>query len=243
MNRKPAKPSVDAPAAQAPTVAPGVPAASSRKPRKRTPGRRPTQDAADLRVQLLDAALACFVAKGIAATSLRDIAQRAGVTPALVHYYFGDKPRLQQAVVEERLWPVMAQVHAGVQEAGQGVAGLVAAFVEGVVRAVAEHPWLPTLWVREILCEGGALRELMIERVGPVLPRMLVERFAAAQRDGQLNPQLDPRLMVVSLMGLTMFPLASAPIWQSLSGAQDLGAEEVQRHALALLTHGLELKA
>ncbi|WP_449467226.1 TetR/AcrR family transcriptional regulator [Stenotrophomonas humi] len=199
-------------------------------------------DAADLRAQLLDSALTCFVAQGIAATSLRDIARRAGVTPALVHYYFGDKARLQQAVVEERLWPVMMQVHAGVHEAGEGVEHLVAAFVGGLVRAVAAHPWLPTLWVREILCEGGALRELMIERVGPVLPRVLAERFTAAQQNGQLNPQLDPRLIVVSLVGLTMFPLASAPIWQQLFGAE-LGGDEVQRHALALLTRGLELKA
>lgn len=218
-------------------------AAPARKPRKRAPGRQPTVDAADLRAQLLDAALACFVAQGIAATSLRDIARRAGVTPALIHYYFGDKARLQQAVVEERLWPVMLQVHAGVHEAGEGVEDLIAAFVGGLVRAVAAHPWLPTLWVREILCDCGALRELMIERVGPVLPRVLAERFTAAQQSGQLNPQLDPRLIVVSLVGLTMFPLASAPIWQQLFGAGELGGDEVQRHALALLTRGLELKA
>ncbi|MCD9086488.1 TetR/AcrR family transcriptional regulator [Stenotrophomonas sp. SY1] len=222
---------------------PGAPAHPARKVRKRAPGRRPTVDAADLRAQLLDAAVACFVAQGIAATSLRDIARRAGVTPALVHYYFGDKPRLQQAVVEERLWPVMEQVHGGVRDAGDDLNALVAAFVNGIVRTVAAHPWLPTLWVREILCEGGALRELMIERVGPVLPQVLAERFSVAQQKGRLNPQLDPRLMVVSLVGLTMFPLASAPIWQQLFGAAELGAEQVQGHALALLMRGLELKA
>lgn len=214
-----------------------------RKPRKRAPGRRPALDAADLRAQLLDAALACFVARGIAATSLRDIARHAGVTPALVHYYFGDKPRLQQAVLEERLWPVMAQVQAGVMAAGDDLPGLVAAFVDGMSGAVAAHPWLPALWVREILCEGGALRELLIERVGLALPKALAERFDAAQRQGRLNPDLDPRLMVVSLMGLTMFPLASAPIWQPLFGAGELGSEAVRAHAMALLMNGLELKA
>lgn len=215
--------------------------AAPRAPRKRTPGRRPTDDAVDLRERLLDAALACFAAQGIAASSLRDIARRAGVTPALVHYYFGDRQQLQQAVVAERLWPVMAQVHAGVGEADDDVAAMVASFVAGITGVVAAHPWLPTLWVREILCEGGALRGMMIERIGPLLPRLLIERFAAAQRAGRLNPELDPRLMVVSMVGLTMFPLASAPIWQQLFGAGELGADAVQRHALALLMRGLEL--
>ncbi|MEO6365173.1 MAG: TetR family transcriptional regulator, partial [Luteimonas sp.] len=66
------------------------PARTAIKPRLRAPG-RPTADSADLRLRLLDSALACFVRKGIAATSLRDIAGEAHVTPALLHYYFGEK--------------------------------------------------------------------------------------------------------------------------------------------------------
>ena len=211
-------------------------------PRKRARGRRPTAESADLRATLLDAALACFVRKGIAASSLRDIASDAHVTPALVHYYFGDKAQLQQAVVAERLLPVVAQMRAPVMQAGDGdVAALVAGFVHGIGGVVAQHPWLPTLWVREILCEGGALRDMMISQVGPLLPKMMAGRFAAAQQAGQLNPDLDPRLLMVSLIGLTLFPAAGAPIWRRLFDADDLGVDDLRRHALALLDRGLEL--
>ena len=211
-------------------------------PRKRARGRRPTAETADLRATLLDAALACFVRGGIGATSLRDIATEAGVTPALVHYYFGDKAQLQEAVVTERLLPVVAQMRAPVMQAGDGdIAGLVAGFVHGIGTVVGEHPWLPTLWVREILCEGGALREVMIRQVGPLLPTMMAGRFAAAQQAGQLNPDLDPRLLMVSLIGLTMFPLASAPIWLQLFGADDIDFNDLRRHTLVLLDRGLEL--
>ena len=208
--------------------------------RKRAPG-RPGADQADQRERLLDAALACFVRQGIAATSLRDIAGEAGVTPALVHYYFGDKPQLQQAVVAERLLPVVAQLREPVSQAGDDVAALIAAFVQGVGGLVARHPWLPTLWVREVLCEGGALRDLLIEQVGPMLPRMMSGRFAEAQRQGRLNAELDPRLLMVSLVGLTFFPLASAPIWRALFGAGDVDFDDLRRHTLVLLDRGLEL--
>lgn len=211
-------------------------------PRKRARGRRPTAETADLRATLLDATLACFVRGGIAATSLRDIAKEAGVTPALVHYYFGDKAQLQEAVVTERLLPVVAKMRAPVMQAGNGdVAGLVAGFVHGIGTVAAEHPWLPTLWVREILCEGGALRDMMIRQVGPLLPTMMAGRFAAAQQAGQLNPDLDPRLLMVSLIGLTMFPMASAPIWRQLFGADDIDFNDLRRHTLVLLDRGLEL--
>ncbi len=211
-------------------------------PRKRSPGRRPTAESADLRATLLDAALACFVRKGIAAASLRDIAAEAHVTPALVHYYFGDKVQLQQAVVAERLLPVVGQMRAPLMQAGDAdVAALVAGFVHGIAGVVQQHPWLPTLWVREILCEGGALRDMMISQVGPLLPKMMAGRFAAAQQAGQLNPDLDPRLLMVSLIGLTMFPMASAPIWRQLFGADDIDFNDLRRHTLVLLDRGLEL--
>lgn len=207
-------------------------------PRKRAPG-RPTGDSADIRARLLDAAIACFVRHGIAATSLRAIATEAGVTPAMLHYYFGDKPQLQQAVIDERLLPATAMLRDILAAAGDDIAALVAAFVRGIGEVVARHPWLPSLWVREVLCEGGALREVMLQKIAPQLPRMLAQRFAAAQKKGKLNPDLDPRLMVVSLVGLTMFPAAGAPVWRRIFDADDLDADALRMHTLALLDRGI----
>ena len=155
------------------------------KPRKRLPGRPVSSgagaQATDLRGRLLDAAIACFVRKGIDGTSLRDIATEASVTPALLHYYFGDKMQLQQAVIEERVMPVFAALREPLMRIGDDTAALVAGFVTGIGRIVAEHPWLPPLWVREVLCEGGALREVLFNQIGPQLPQMMASRFAEAQ--------------------------------------------------------------
>jgi AcrR family transcriptional regulator len=211
------------------------------KPRRRAPG-RPGADAPDQRASVLDAALACYVRKGIAATSLRDIAAEAGVTPALLHYYFGDKAQLLDAVVQERAMPVFALVRDRLLGAGDDVADLVAAFVHGIAEAVRLHPWWPQLWVREVLCEGGALRDLLTTRVAPDLARLVAARFAQAQDEGRLNADLDPRLLVPTLVGLTLFPAAGAPIWRQMFDAGDLGMDDVRRHALALLDRGLELK-
>ena len=62
-----------------------------------------------------------------------------------------------------------------------------------------------------------------------------------AQPAGQLNPDLDPRLLMVALIGLTMFPRASAPIWRPLFGADDIDFNDLRRHTLVLLDRGLEL--
>lgn len=227
------------------SIPPSSPVARSARPaakrRGRTPG-RPVGEGADLREGLLDATVACFARHGIAGSSLRQIATEAGVTPALLHYYFGGKEALLEAVIEERLMPVTQGLRGPLLQAGDDPRALIHGFVRTVLTTALAHPWLPQLWVREVLHEGGGLRELMQQRVGPMLPRALAERFAAMQAQGRLNPRLDPRLLVVSLVGQTMFMAASAPIWRGIFDAGDVDADALCNHVLALLEHGMELR-
>lgn len=231
-NDTPSKPRLRAPAGRG-RRAPGRPSKASRSDARQ-------------REHLLDAAIACFARKGIAASSLRDIAREAHVTPALLNYYFGGKEELRDAVVNERVLPAVARMRGPLEAAGDDVAALVAGFVAGVGHTAVANPWFPALWVREVLCEGGALRDVLFEKIGPQIPQAMVRRFAAAQARGEINPELDPRLLMVSLVGLTLFPIAGAPIWRRLFagadfGGGDLDMETLRRHTLALLDQGLGL--
>jgi AcrR family transcriptional regulator len=55
-------------------------------------GRRPGSP--DTRAAILDAARELFAATGFSGTSVRAVAAKAGVDPALVHHYFGTKDEL-----------------------------------------------------------------------------------------------------------------------------------------------------
>ncbi len=205
----------------------------------RAPG-RPAATATVQRDQLLDIATNLFASQGIQATSLRAIADRAGVTPALLNYYFGGKDGLVEAMIEQRFLPLITDAAAHLRAAGDEPAALVEAFVRHMSRNVASHPWVSQLWVREILCEGGVLRERLMPRVVPLIPLLLAQRFGEAQARGALNADLDPRLLVVSLIGLTMLPLAAAPIWRGVFANPQIGDEALINHTLALLKGGME---
>ncbi|TFH88430.1 TetR/AcrR family transcriptional regulator [Billgrantia azerbaijanica] len=207
--------------------------------RTRRPG-RPSGDGRDQRERLLDAALAHYADHGVAASRLRAIATAAGVTPAMISYYFGGKAALLEAVIEERLLPVVGEIRGHLEGRDNDAGALVEGFVGGMHATIERHPWLPRLWVREVLSEGGALRELLVNRIAEQIPRRLAAAFAQAQQSGRLNPDLDPRLLVVSLVGLTLFPLAAAPLWQQVFDSDDLDTTALQHHTLALLTRGLE---
>lgn len=210
--------------------------ATSTPPRQ--PG-RPANSRGDQRDRLLDAALALFSRQGIAQTPLSAVARRARVTPALVHYYFGTRDKLLDALMDERIAPLVGGLALRLAEVGPDPAGLVRAFVATIIRVLSENPWLPPLWVREVLSEGGALRERLLTRIAPQIAPQLARRFAEAKRRGLLNPGLDPRLTVVSLIGLTIFPLAAQTIWRRLLDADDIDTDALIAHTLALLDGGL----
>ena len=90
-----------------------------------------------------------------------------------------------------------------------------------------------------MLTDNGALRERLMKRIAPQIAPALAKRFAEAKAKGALNPGLDPRLTVVSLIGLTLFPLAAQSIWRQLLDADDIDTRTLIDHTLALLGSGL----
>lgn len=99
----------------------------------------------DTKDRIVDAAELLFAEQGIAATSLRSITQRAGVNTAAVHYHFGDKLALVQAVVSRRIAPMnqerlkrLEQLEIAAGDAPVDAEQLLAAYLGPVVAARAE---------------------------------------------------------------------------------------------------------
>ena len=187
-------------------------AARGRGRPRRGPGRPARKRGGpDPREALLDAAGRLFGERGPDSWSLRAVSDAAGVTPAMVHYYFGDKRGLVEALLERALARILARV-AG----ARGLADLPATLAQ----AFGADPWIPPLLVREVLAEGGRFRERFIERyaskVAKLVPGMLRAEIAA----GRLRSDLDPKLAFISLMAMVAFPFVARPIVEPVLGVR-----------------------
>ncbi len=68
---------------------------------EKAPGKR-SRDATFTREAILDAARNCFTSRGYEQVGVREIAQQAGVTAALINRYFGSKEALFGEVLDHR---------------------------------------------------------------------------------------------------------------------------------------------
>jgi AcrR family transcriptional regulator len=206
----------------------------SSKAARRSIGRPPQGAAVDARELLLDAALPLFAERGVAGTTIAGIAARAGVTPAMVHYYFSNRDRLLDAVAEERLREIVTSVWAPVVATDE-VVPMLRGLVKRILEATEANPWLPSLWLREVVSEGGQLRDRLLRILPFEYVRHLIGTVTGAQRRGEVSPHLEPRLVLLSVIGLTFLPLATMRMWQVLPILQGVEPEDIARHAEALL--------
>jgi AcrR family transcriptional regulator len=207
----------------------------ARRATRRRIGRPRPVAGADARELLLDAAVTLFAARGIAGTTIAEIAAKAKVTPAMVHYYFTNRGRLLDAIVTERLLRAITAVWAPITEERE-VVPMLRGLVHRILTATEANPWLPSLWLREILSEGGQLRSRLLKIVPYEYVRHAIRTVVAAQDRGEINPQLEPRLVVISVIGVTLLPIAIIGTWQEIPVVvQGVTREDIARHAEALL--------
>ncbi len=194
---------------------------------------------ADSRAAILDAASRIFAAQGLSGARADVIAATAGVNKALLYYYFGSKEGLYWAVLEEQV--IAFQQKAVAVLAQDGPAGpILLEYVGTHFDFIRAHPYYPRLFQRMVMAGDRRAQRLAAERLAPVASRLdaLLRRGI---RDGEVRP-CDVLHTAISLVALTVFYFAAAPVVRLVSGVDPLSPAQLRKRkaeVLAFVRHGL----
>lgn len=191
----------------------------------------------DLRAQILDTAEEFFSNLGYAATSIRRIAEKADVNPALVHYYFGNKKSLLQTVMERALEPLVHAIAAmknGPDSSPEIIARL-------LLSMVAEHPNIPRLMIREVLLPGGEMQQYFTDNLAPHLGGALPALLDSEKTAGRMREDSDPAISAVLILSMCVFPFVARTLAEPLLGIEfdEDGIELLNQQVSKLLTQGM----
>lgn len=205
----------------------GRPKGSGRQVAGRAPldGRRPRDR------EVIEASVKLFSEKGYAATSVQDVAEALGMLKGSLYYYIDTKETLLRKVFEDS--------HAEVREIAERYRAAdgprlqrLADFLEEYALWYLTHLQRASLFAREWRHASAELRVVMSAQ-RKYYDDVLREFIAAARADGDIDPELDPKLATYFVMSA----VSSLPDWFNPSGEQSAKdvAAQYSRMALMLL--------
>jgi AcrR family transcriptional regulator len=209
--------------------------------RGRRPGRPPVQpDGPDQRQRLADLALELIARKGYAETTLAGIARAAGMTSAAVHYYFKTREQLFDMLFDERIAPMQKRLEGIFLEHADDPVAAFAGLVRRFVEIAGDSPWVGPVFFGEMLNDSDLFKQHMRKRLGDSRQVAVVGTLRRWQEEGRIAKDLDPALLMGTVLSLTVLPVTASRKWKGDALRGHIDAEVITRHALALLMHGIQ---
>lgn len=182
----------------------------------------------DTRRRLRTAALELFVEKGVAETTTRDLAKKAGIAEGTIYRHFESKDELVRDLFQDHYFRFGAELERIQAETAGGIDSKLRAMIGYMCRLFDEDP---TLYRFLLLVQHAALPNI---RSAPTSPPVIFRSLVARAVELGEVPQQDPALAAAMVVGAIIQP-AFALIYGSLGGAMSDFAPAMAAGCSALL--------
>jgi AcrR family transcriptional regulator len=172
------------------------------------------------------AAEAEFLEKGFVAAKTTDIARRAGVTHAMLHYYYRTKENLFNQVFRKKIQMLA--------DSFVTILGREMPFLEKIQEGVSAHfdflaanPRLPLFVLREIV-DNPDRQETCREVLLPVFKRVIEELQDAldAERARGASVPESARELMLNIVSMNVFAILSLPIAMLITGTREADRDQ-----------------
>ncbi|MFN8354269.1 MAG: TetR/AcrR family transcriptional regulator [Spirosomataceae bacterium] len=158
--------------------------------------------------KILVAAEKVFHAHGFKGTRTSLIAEEAGISRTMLHYYYSTKEALFQAVLTHTLNAVFTHIKR-VLEPDMSLEALVNHLVDVVADLLEEKPGLPSFIVN-ILNETPEIAQFLSASKEDNLPAQLDALLVTARATGQIRSMLSGEDLILNLYALCSIPYLGA---------------------------------
>ena len=199
----------------------------------------------DSKTRILEAALLEFQQKGQAGARMQEIADRAGVNKAMLHYYFRDKAGLYQATLQEVFQEIYLLMSHPPREL-LSRRSLIEWAVGNAFQFFGEKPEIVSIMMSEVVSGAATLKKIFTALPEGSSPRELftVKKIKEFQASGEIRADLDPEHIALTLLGtvgmsqiqhrvLGVLPGAQAGILQNYFADREKNIIEIMERGLA----------
>jgi TetR/AcrR family transcriptional regulator len=173
--------------------------------------------------RIYEAARDVFHERGFDGARMQEIANRAGINKALLHYYYRSKDLLFEKVYQAAAKKLMPNIVLTLRSDAP-LPSKVEQFVSGYIDTLRVNPYMPGFILHELNRNPDRLKNFLPKMVEQLIGPFLKE-IASEIASGRL-PYKDERHFVVSMFSLCVFPFVARPMLQSVLGFDDQGFDQ-----------------
>lgn len=157
------------------------------------------------REQIAEAALELVVSHGLAAVTVRRVAEAVGISAAALYRHYKNKADILRAVIEEHNEMHMANLRKAKSESTTPLGALRLLYFS-VMKLVERYRALPVIFLSDALWfEDPRLKQVMLEHHKD-LRESIVELLLAGQQAGEIRTDLRVDELFVHYLGLIAMP-------------------------------------
>ncbi len=171
-----------------------------------------------------------FSITGFDGTSVRDIANEAGINVAMVSYYFGSKEKLMEAVFEHRTNQMRIKVENMLQNDAISHLEKFYLIIDEYVDKFVSRQEFHKLMMREQFNEKGTQITDMIHEVKLKNLASITKLIKAGQKSGDFAKNVDVVLMMATITGTVSQVINSQRFYRETHNMTDLPTEEFNKH-------------
>ena len=173
--------------------------------------------------KIIEAAQEEFMLKGFAGARTTAIAEKAGVTHAMFHYYFRTKEKIFEKIISQKMGLLASLIKESIISGNLPLEEKLRHIIDCHIDFISENPELPGFLVREIFGnqERLALVRSKIESFAPILVANLQNELDRGHNEGKYR-KIDARMLLIDIISLNVFAFMAAPLVNVvLSGFMD----------------------
>lgn len=167
----------------------------------------------DTEALILEAAEREFMAKGFAGARTTSIAQAAGVTHAMLHYYFRTKDKLFERIVTEKISMLKSVFLKSIEDRDLSIDDMIRHIIDRHLDFISANPDLPRFLIGELSSnhERAALVYHEIGLYAPAFLSALQSKIDLAAAAGKCS-RVDAKMLMLDVVSLNVFPFVASPI-------------------------------
>jgi len=191
-------------------------------------------------IQIMEAAEKLFADKGFEGTSVRDIAEDAGVNQAMISYYFGSKEKLMEAMFTYRGTSSLLQLEEMVQDKTLTPIQKVEKLIDRYIDKLLINQCFHRVVVREQMVNNNGFISDKLQEIKRLNQALIKELIAQGQRNGDFKKHVDVSLLMTTLVGTVSHLITTQHFYREINNLQSLTEEEFQKYIRKKLSHHLK---